>query len=143
MRLLLILILSISMIALSQEDSSRENAPGVSQLTVIKVKTNYLNVYLDGLEKTWVASNQISKEMGKIVDYGVYVGNNSYVYLTVNYESYAAMDPSYWSEDETEEFERRFREIISEDDQTATAQSYEDIREIVRVEMVNQIVFKS
>ena len=115
----------------------------MSQLTVIKVKTNYLNVYLDGLEKTWVASNQISKDMGKIVDYGVYVGNNSYVYLTVNYESYAAMDPSYWSEDETEEFERRFREIISEDDQTTTAQSYEDIREIVRVEMVNQIVFNS
>ena len=53
------------------------------------------------------------------------------------------MDPSYWSEDETEEFERRYREIISEDDQTTTAQSYEDIREIVRVEMVNQIVFNS
>ena len=49
MRLLLILIFSISMIAISQEDPSRENAPGVSQLTVIKVKTNYFNVYLYGL----------------------------------------------------------------------------------------------
>ncbi len=46
------------------------------------------------------------------------------------------------SEEETEEFQTKFRKIISQDDQTSTAQSYEDIREIVRVEMINQIIFK-
>ena len=59
--------------------------------------------------------------MGKIVDYGVYVGNNNYVYLTVQHESYASMDPSYWSEEEQEEFQTKFRKIISQDDQTSTA----------------------
>ena len=102
----------------------------------------YIGDYMDGIEKTWVASNQIAKDMGKIVDYGVYVGNNNYVYLTVQHESYASMDPSYWSEEETDEFQEKFRKIISQDDQTTTAQSYEDIREIVRVEMINQIIFK-
>ena len=77
---------------------------------------------MDGIEKTWVASNQIAKDMGKIVDYGVYVGNNNYVYLTVQHESYASMDPSYWSEEETKNF-KKFRKIISQDDQTSTAQS--------------------
>ena len=43
---------------------------------------------------------------------------------------------------EQEEFQKKFREIISQEDQTTTAQSYEDIREIVRVEMINQIIFK-
>ena len=52
------------------------------------------------------------------------------------------MDPSYLSEEETKEFQTKFRKIISQDDQTSTAQSYEDIREIVRVEMINQIIFK-
>jgi hypothetical protein len=51
------------------------------------------------------------------------------------------MDPSWWSEDETDEFQAKFREVISQDDQTSTAQSYEDIREIVRVEMINRILF--
>ena len=45
-------------------------------------------------------------------------------------------------EEETDEFQEKFREIISQEDQTTTAQSYEDIREIVRVEMINQIIFK-
>ena len=142
MRFLLVSMLIFSISAFAQEESSREPAPGVTELTVIKVKANYIGDYMDGIEKTWVASNQIAKDMGKIVDYGVYVGNNNYVYLTVQHESYASMDPSYWSEEETDEFQEKFREIISQDDQTTTAQSYEDIREIVRVEMINQIIFK-
>ena len=142
MKLLLVSILVFSVSAFTQEESSREPAPGVTELTVIKVKANYIGDYMDGIEKTWVASNQIAKDMGKIVDYGVYVGNNNYVYLTVQHDSYASMDPSYWSEEEQEEFQTKFRKIISQDDQTSTAQSYEDIREIVRVEMINQIIFK-
>ena len=142
MRFLLVTMLVFSVSAISQEEPSREPAPGVTELTVIKVKANYMGNYMDGIEKTWVASTQIAKDMGKIVDYGVYVGNNNYVYLTVQHESYASMDPSYWSEEETDEFQEKFREIISQEDQTTTAQSYEDIREIVRVEMINQIIFK-
>ena len=38
-------------------------------------------------------------------------------------------------------FEEKFRKIISEQDQTARAQGYEDIREIVSVEMINRINF--
>ena len=82
MRFLLVTMLMVSMSAFTQEEQSREPAPGVTELTVIKVKANYLGNYMDGIEKTWVASNQIAKDMGKIVDYGVYVGNNNYVYLT-------------------------------------------------------------
>jgi hypothetical protein len=105
----------------------------------VKVKTNYIQDYLDGLEKTWVAANKIQQEMGLIDGYNVHVGNNSYVYLTINYPNYASLDP--WTDEQQAEFQEKFRQVISEDDQTARAQGYEDIREIVRVEMINRIIF--
>ena len=140
MRFLLLIIIAFSFMSFSQEEETREPAPGVIELTVVKVKTNYLQDYLDGLELTWVASNKILKEMGRIDDYSVHVSNNSHVYLSVAYPNYAAMDPA--SDEEQAEFLEKFRKIISEQDQTTRAQGYEDIREIVRVEMINRIVFK-
>jgi hypothetical protein len=50
------------------------------------------------------------------------------------------MDP--WSDEQQAEFQEKYRKIISEADQTSTAQGYEDIREIVRVEMLDRILFK-
>ena len=140
MRFLLLIIITFSFMSFSQEEETREPAPGVIELTVVKVKNNYLQHYLDGLELTWVASNKILKEMGRIDDYSVHVSNNSHVYLSVAYPNYAAMDPA--SDEEQAEFLEKFRKIISEQDQTTRAQGYEDIREIVRVEMINRNVFK-
>tara|TARA_B100000073_G_scaffold301060_1_gene267834 strand:+ start:194 stop:616 length:423 start_codon:yes stop_codon:yes gene_type:complete len=140
MRFLLVSMLVFSVSAFTQEESSREPAPGVIELTVVKVKTNFIQDYLDGLELTWVAAHKIQQEMGIINNYNVYVGNNSYVYLTKTYPNYASMDP--WSEEQQAEFQEKYRKIISEADQTTTAQGYEDIREIVRVEMLDRILFK-
>jgi hypothetical protein len=106
----------------------------------VKVKTNFIQDYLDGLELTWVAAHKIQQDMGIIENYNVYVGNNSYVYLTKTYPNYASMDP--WSDEQQAEFQEKYRKIISEADQTSTAQGYEDIREIVRVEMLDRILFK-
>ena len=91
MRFLLISMLVFSVSAFTQEESSREPAPGVIELTVVKVKTNFIQDYLDGLELTWVAAHKIQQEMGIINNYNVYVGNNSYVYLTKTYPNYASM----------------------------------------------------
>ena len=140
MRFLLVSMLVFSVSAFTQDESSREPAPGVIELTVVKVKTNFIQDYLDGLELTWVAAHKIQQEMGIINNYNVYVGNNSYVYLTKTYPNYASMDP--WTEEQQAEFQEKYRKIISEADQTTTAQGYEDIREIVRVEMLDRILFK-
>ena len=140
MRFLLVSMLVFSVSAFTQDESSREPAPGVIELTVVKVKTNFIQDYLDGLELTWVAAHKIQQEMGIINNYNVYVGNNSYVYLTKTYPNYASMDP--WSDEQQAEFQEKYRKIISEADQTTTAQGYEDIREIVRVEMLDRILFK-
>lgn len=141
MRFLLITVLMLSITTYAQEENSREFADGVIELTTVKVKTNFLQDYLDGIEKTWVAAANIQQEMGIISNYNVYVGNDgSTVYLTQTYPSWANKAP--WTDEQTAEFQKRFNaEVMSEDDNTALAQSYEDIREIVSVELIGRLIF--
>ena len=141
MRFLLISVLMLSITTYAQEENSRAFADGVIELTTVKVKTNFLQDYLDGIEKTWVAAAKIQQEMGIISNYNVYVGNDgSTVYLSQTYPSWANKAP--WSDEQTAEFQKRFNaEVMSEDDNTALAQSYEDIREIVSVELIGRLIF--
>jgi len=141
MRFLLVSMLVFSLSAFTQEEDTREFADGVIELTTIKVKTNFLQQYLDGIEQTWVAASKIQKEMGIISNYNVYVGNDgSTVYLTLTYPSWANKAP--WSDEQAAEFEEKFRKTISQEDNVQLSQSYEDIREIVSVELIGQLVFK-
>ena len=129
-----------SMAAYAQEEDSREFADGVIELTTVKVKTNFLQQYLDGIEQTWVAAAKIQQDMGIISNYNVYVGNDgSTVYLTMTYPSWANKAP--WSDEQAAEFEEQFRETISQDENIQLSQSYEDIREIVSVELIGRLIF--
>ena len=141
MKYLLLTLITFSFMSFSQEEEpSREFADGVIELTTVKVKTNYLQQYLDGIEKTWVAAAKIQEELGIISGYNVYVGNDgSTVYLALNYPSWANKGP--WSDDQIASFQEKYRAVISEDDGTALSQGYEDIREIVSVELIGRLVF--
>ena len=140
MRFLLISVLALSITTFAQEDNSREFADGVIELTTVKVKTNFLQDYLDGIEQTWVAAAKIQQEMGIISNYNVYIGNDgSTVYLTQTYPSWANKAP--WTDEQTAEFEKKFDAVMSQEDNTKMAQSYEDIREIVSVELIGRLIF--
>ena len=140
MRFLLISVLALSITTFAQEDNSREFADGVIELTTVKVKTNFLQDYLDGIEQTWVAAAKIQQEMGIISNYNVYIGNDgSTVYLTQTYPSWANKAP--WTDEQTEEFQKKFDAVMSQEDNTKMAQSYEDIREIVSVELIGRLIF--
>ena len=140
MRFLLISVLMFSITTYAQEEDSREFADGVIELTTVKVKTNFLQQYLDGIEQTWVAAAKIQQDMGIISNYNVYVGNDgSTVYLTMTYPSWANKAP--WSDEQSAEFEEKFRETISQDENIQLSQSYEDIREIVSVELIGRLIF--
>tara|TARA_B100001094_G_C18179960_1_gene800297 strand:- start:1956 stop:2378 length:423 start_codon:yes stop_codon:yes gene_type:complete len=140
MRFLLVSMLVLSVSAFTQEDT-RELDDGVIELTTVKVKTNFLQEYLDGIEQTWVAASKIQQDMGIISNYNVYVGNDgSTVYLTQTYPSWANKAP--WTEEQTAEFQERFRETISQDENIELSQGYEEIREIVSVELIGRLIFK-
>tara|TARA_B100001113_G_scaffold204540_1_gene167748 strand:+ start:306 stop:731 length:426 start_codon:yes stop_codon:yes gene_type:complete len=140
MRFLIISMLMFSMAGFAQEEDSREFADGVIELTTVKVKTNFLQQYLDGIEQTWVAAAKIQQDMGIISNYNVYVGNDgSTVYLTMTYPSWANKAP--WTDEQAAEFEEQFRKTISQDENIELSQSYEDIREIVSVELIGRLIF--
>tara|TARA_B100000965_G_C19354776_1_gene653384 strand:+ start:262 stop:699 length:438 start_codon:yes stop_codon:yes gene_type:complete len=141
MRFLLISVLMLSITSFAQEENSREFADGVIELTTVKVKTNFLQNYLDGIEQTWVAAAKIQQEMGIISNYNVYIGNDgSTVYLTMTYPSWANKAP--WTDEQTAEFQKKFNETITQEDNIQLSQSYEDIREIVSVELIGRLIFK-
>ena len=140
MRFLLITVLMLSITTFAQEENSREFADGVIELTTVKVKTNFLQDYLDGIEQTWVAAAKIQQEMGIISNYNVYIGNDgSTVYLTQTYPSWANKAP--WTDEQTAEFQKKFNEVMSDEDNTEMSKGYEDIREIVSVELIGRLIF--
>jgi L-rhamnose mutarotase len=140
MRFLLISALMLSITTFAQEENSREFADGVIELTTVKVKTNFLQDYLDGIEQTWVAAAKIQQEMGIISNYNVYIGNDgSTVYLTQTYPSWANKAP--WTDEQTSEFQKKFNEVMSDEDNTEMSKGYEDIREIISVELIGRLVF--
>ena len=71
----------------------------VSNVTTIKVDSNMIDKYLEGLRSSWVPANEVLKEQGQIKDYGIYVselpnGGDFNVILVVRFESAANLQPN-------------------------------------------------
>ena len=114
------------------------------QLTVIDVQANYLDKYLVNLKRTWVRSVEVQKELGHIVDYGVFVSdgaNSPNVWLTIEYENMAAME-------QTKEKYDAVNAVLAErygDDEEELdkiSKGYEEIRRMVDNQRINQVNFK-
>ena len=141
--LLLVITFSISHVYaeiwMDYEPSERQ-----IQLTVIDVQANYLDNYLVNLKRTWVRSVEVQKELGQIVDYGVYVSdgaNSPNVWLTIEYENMAAME-------QTKEKYDAVNAVLAErygDDEEELdkiSKGYEEIRRMVDNQRINQVNFK-
>ena len=114
------------------------------QLTVIDVQANYLDNYLVNLKRTWVRSVEVQKELGHILDYGVYVSdgaNSPNGWLTIEYENMAAME-------QTKEKYDAVNAVLAErygDDEEELdkiSKGYEEIRRMVDNQRINQVNFK-
>ena len=114
------------------------------QLTVVAVEPNYLDDYIVNLKKTWVRAMEVQKELGYVVDYGVFTSDNANspnVWLTITYENMAAMQPSEEKYNKLNaELESRYKE--TEDELDTIAKGYEEIRKMVDNQIINQVVFK-
>ena len=114
------------------------------QLTVIDVQANYLDNYLVNLKRTWVRSVEVQKELGQIVDYGVYVSdgaNSPNVWLTIEYENMAAMEQT---KEKYDAVNAVLAERYGDDDEELDmiAKGYEEIRRMVDNQRINQVNFK-
>jgi hypothetical protein len=48
-----------------------EVSDGVWSITTVKVAANMDDAYLEGIKRTWVASNEVAKKLGQIQDYKI------------------------------------------------------------------------
>tara|TARA_B100001142_G_C13941565_1_gene503416 strand:- start:124 stop:564 length:441 start_codon:yes stop_codon:yes gene_type:complete len=113
------------------------------QLTVIDVKSNYLDDYLVNLKRTWVRSMEVQKDLGQVVDYGVWISegaNSPNVWLTITYENMAAMEQTKEKYDAMNaELEKRYAD--DEDELDIISKGYEEIRTMVDNQRINQVNF--
>ena len=114
------------------------------QLTVIDVQANYLDNYLVNLKRTWVRSVEVQKELGHILDYGVYVSdgaNSPNVWLTIEYENMAAMEQT---KEKYDAVNAVLAERYGDDDEELDkiSKGYEEIRRMVDNQRINQVNFK-
>ena len=78
--------------------SDYDQSRSVYHLTTIQVDPNMHDAYLEGIEKTWVSSNEIAKKLGHIVDYAIYrstlpESGDFNLKLVIEYASAAGLEP--------------------------------------------------
>lgn len=75
-----------------------EPSQEVVEMTLVKVDEGQFETYLEGLKGTWVAANQIQKDLGYIKDfaiYGVPYGENQFnMVLVISFPSTEMIAPS-------------------------------------------------
>lgn len=116
---------------------------GVSNVTTVKVDSNRIDTYLEGLSKTWAPANDVAIKLGQIESYSVFVselpnGGDFNVVLVTNMKDSSALQP-------TKDRYDAFMKAWGEENQAVNDEivpTYPDIRTIVGEYLVREITFK-
>lgn len=133
----------LPMFAQAEVWTDYEPGAEVTELVAVAVKPNFVDDYIMQIENTWVKSMEIQKEMGHVVDYGVWATNVSdspNVFLTATYKNMAAMEGSKERYDAVTDAMTKMG--MDEDEQEKTAKGYENMREIVDYKLLRRITYK-
>ncbi len=116
---------------------------GVTSVTTVKVDSNMIDKYLEGLKQTWAPANDVAKELGQIEGYWIHVSQlpasgDFNVVLGIDYKDSASLQPD---KAEYEAFMKKW----GEENQKRSDQivlTYPDIREITGEYMMRSITLK-
>ena len=143
-KLFLLTLMSSSLFLSAELWKDYEPSEQQIQLTVVDVQSNYLDYYLVNLNKTWVRAMEVQKDLGQIVDYGVYTSDGASspnVWLTITYADMASMAPSKEKEDAVNaEMKERYGD--NDEEMEKISRGYEEIRKMVDNQRINQVIFK-
>ena len=107
-----------------------------------KKNANYVDDYLVNLKSTWVDSLEVQKKLGHVVSYNVWTaetaGATPNVFLTVRYKNAAAREPN---KGRYEAFIKEWRKVLSEKEQRNIASGYDDMREIVDLVVLREVIY--
>ena len=115
----------------------------VSNVTPVKVDSNMIDKYLEGLSKTWVTGNKVAMELGQIEGYSIHVSelpdSGSFnVVLITNFKDASSLQPS---KDNYDAFMKKW----SDENQAITDEivpTYPDIRTITGEYLMREITLK-
>jgi len=117
---------------------------GVTSVTTVKVDSNMIDKYLEGLSKTWAPANDVAKELGQIEDYWIHVSQlpNSgefNVVLGVEFKDGASALAS--DQGQYEAFMKKWGEANQKKSDEIVL-TYPEIREIVGTYLMRSVTFK-
>jgi len=117
---------------------------GVTSVTTVKVDSNMVDKYLEGLSQTWAPAQELRKELGHIEGYWIHVNQleNSgdfNVVLGIDFKNSAAALPA--DEAQYKEFTKKWGEANKKKSDEIVL-TYPDIREIKGTYLMRSITFK-
>lgn len=125
--------LTVASPAMAQMEVYEDYEPSeeVIELTFVKVDEGQFETYLEGLKSTWVAANEIQKELGYVSSYGIYgvpYGENDFnMVLRVTFPNTAMIGPS---KERYMAFLEAYGKANIDQGNTTVLELYNNIREI-------------
>jgi len=115
----------------------------VVSMTTIKVDAGKGEDYLEGLAQTWVATNEIAKNMGQINDYSIYISRlpesgDFNVVLIITMDS---MSNYVWTEKQAASFRKKWGERNRKASRE-TAKNYPELRTITGEYLLGEVELK-
>lgn len=116
----------------------------VWSVTNVKVKSNMMPYYLEGIKQTWVSGNEVSKELGQIEDWAIYQSmlpdSGAYnLTLVVQFKDLAQYDKGRV---DYKQFEEAWLKKLSEEKREEIVGGYPEMRTIVGEYLVRAVDFK-
>jgi hypothetical protein len=121
-----------------------EASEEVYSISAIKVDANMGDVYLENLANTWVSSNEVSKELGHIVEYSIFrselpQSGDFNLLLVVEFANTADLAPN---KEKYEAFMKAFTQKRSDETSEIAQQSYPGMRTITGDYLMREIKLK-
>jgi hypothetical protein len=116
----------------------------VWSVTHVKVKSNMMPYYLEGIQQTWLAANEVAKEMGQVEDYAIYsnilTDSGDYnLTLVIEFKDLAQYDAG---RKKYKEFEAALNKKLAEEKRESIVKGYPEMRTIVGEYLIRKIDFK-
>ena len=110
----------------------------------VKVDSNMIDFYLEGIKQTWVTGNEVAKELGQVEDYAIYISEfqdsgNFNLTLVTQFADLAQYDKG---RKEFAQFEERWLERLPEEQRREVVANYPSMRTIVGEYLMREVTLQ-
>lgn len=140
----LLMLMSWSAFADLEPFNDYDVSDEVWSISTIKVNANMSDAYLEGLEQTWVASNEVSKSLGHIESYSIFRSDMQQsgdfnLMLIVKFANTADLAPN---KERYDAFIKEWGESRSEKSKDISQKNYPGMRTITGEYLMREITLK-